>query len=554
MSVGSYPGRIQTLSVRSRLRPRRAAAVATALGAVCVVVLAIVWIASSTIGGRERERTDLRLETEVRSAAAEFQAEVAKADTRAGSLAASPALQRAVERHDRETARALIGAQPGVALYRGNRLWLGQVPQPAVTRTVAIAAHGARVGRVVGFVPLDESLTRLLASRVDLAGSDSFALLRGADATSAVTDRVVTLRHSGRAARAYTVPLVQRPVAVALRGIAPKSAVAARTHRRVLWLVLALLASAANLAVTLYAWRAARRERIPQPRPRRGRDVRQVLALVGDALASTHEPDRLLPVILHAAMEATGARAGVVLRGEREAAREGDLPHASAHGLQLELTPEGSDEDVRLFLYPSAGAFDEGTVALAHSLAAQAAVALENARLHGIVKRQAVTDELTGVANRRSFLETLDNELRRAQRFGSPLGLVFADLDNFKLVNDRYGHQAGDDVLRAFADVVRGRIREIDLAARLGGEEFAVLLPETDAAGARALAESLRAAVAELVIWIGPNAIRVTASFGVAAYPETDGADELMTAADLALYSAKRQGKNRVIAVGPDGA
>lgn len=554
MSAGSYTGRIEPLSVRSRLRPRRAAAVAIALCAVSLGVLAIVWIAASAIGGRERERTDLRLQTEVRSAAAEFQAEVAQADTRAGSLAALPGLQRAVERNDRATARALVGTQPGIALYRANSLWLGSVPAQAVTRTVAIAAHGTRLGRVVGFVPLDEALARWLASRVGVAGSDSLALVRGRDASSVVTNRVVTLRSGGRRVRAFSVPLVARPVAIALRGTAPTSATSARTHRRVLWLVLALVASAATLAVTLYAWSAARRDGVAQRRRRRGRDVRQVLALVGDALASTHEPAKLLPVILHAAMEATGASAGVILRGEREAAREGDLPHASTQGLQLDLTPEGSTEDVRLFLYPGAGAFDEGTVALARSLAAQAAVALENAHLHTIVKRQAVTDELTGLANRRSFLETLETELRRAQRFGSPLGLVFADLDNFKLVNDRFGHQAGDDVLRAFGAVLQGRIREIDLAARLGGEEFAVLLPETDATGSRALAEDLRAAVAGLVIESGPHAIRVTASFGVAAFPETDGADELMTAADLALYSAKRQGKNRVIAVGPNGA
>ena len=554
MSAGSYTGRIQPLSVRSRLRPRRAAAVAIAFCAVCLAALAILWIVVSAIGGREREHTDLRLQTEVRSAAAEFQAEVAKADTRAGSLAASPALQRAAERNDRETARALIGNPSGVALFRANGLWLGSVPQQAVTRTVAIASRGTRFGRVVGYVPLDESLARRLASRVGVARSDSLALVRDGAASSAVMNRVVALRLSGRAVRAFTVPLVEHPVAVALRGTAPTSAAAARTHRRVLWLVLALIASLATLAVTLYAWSAARRDGATQRRPRRARDARQVLALVGDALASTHEPNKLLPVILHAAMEATGASAGVILRGEREAAREGDLPHASTHGLQLDLTPDGSDENVRLFLYPSAGAFDDGTVALARSLAAQATVALENAHLHTIVKRQAVTDELTGLANRRSFLETLETELRRAQRFGSPLGLVFADLDNFKLVNDRFGHQAGDDVLRAFAGVLQGRIREIDLAARLGGEEFAVLLPETDASGSRALAEDLRAAVTDLVIESGSHAIRVTASFGVAAFPETDGADELMTAADLALYSAKRQGKNRVIAVGPNGA
>ena len=119
-------------------------------------------------------------------------------------------------------------------------------------------------------------------------------------------------------------------------------------------------------------------------------------------------------------------------------------------------------------------------------------------------------------------------------------------------MNDRFGHQAGDEVLRAFADVLQGRIRGIDLAARLGGEEFAILLPETDAPGAEALAENLRLAVAKLSVPIGSEEIHITASFGVAAFPESQGADELMTAADLALYSAKRHGKDRVVTVNPE--
>ena len=130
--------------------------------------------------------------------------------------------------------------------------------------------------------------------------------------------------------------------------------------------------------------------------------------------------------------------------------------------------------------------------------------------------------------------------------------MIVADLDDFKNVNDRFGHQAGDEVLRSFAEVLQGRIRGIDLAARLGGEEFAILLPETDAAGAEALAENLRLAVANLAVPIGDEQIRVTASFGVAAFPESHSADDLMTAADLALYSAKRHGKDRVVTVNPE--
>jgi len=187
------------------------------------------------------------------------------------------------------------------------------------------------------------------------------------------------------------------------------------------------------------------------------------------------------------------------------------------------------------------------TRALAQSLSAQASIALENARLHGIVQRQAITDELTELANRRYFMEKLETELRRAERFDEPLALVFADLDDFKRVNDRFGHHVGDEVLRAFADVLRKRVRTIDLGARLGGEEFAVLLIETDLKGAEALAESLRVAVEALEVRVvGGPPVHVTASFGIAAYPQTHAADELMTAADLALYRAKREGKNRV--------
>jgi diguanylate cyclase (GGDEF)-like protein len=162
---------------------------------------------------------------------------------------------------------------------------------------------------------------------------------------------------------------------------------------------------------------------------------------------------------------------------------------------------------------------------------------------------------LTELANRRYFMETLEAELRRAERFNEPLALVFADLDDFKRVNDRFGHNVGDDVLRAFADVVRGRVRAIDLGARLGGEEFAVLLLETDLNGAEALAEGLRVAVAAFEVRVvDGEPVHVTASFGVAAYPETHGADELMKAADRALYRAKREGKNRVIVSRPPPA
>jgi len=269
------------------------------------------------------------------------------------------------------------------------------------------------------------------------------------------------------------------------------------------------------------------------------------VALVGDALASTHNPDRLLPVILHAAMETTGAARGRVLQDGRVTAEEGGA--AAGRPLRLVLDDDDSVGEIVLEIWPESGSFDSRTRALAKSLAAQAAIALENARLHSIVQRQAITDELTDLPNRRRFTETLDTELRRAERFGESLALVFADLDDFKRVNDRYGHQIGDRVLRTFADCLKKRVRVIDVAARLGGEEFAVLLVETDLTGALALAESLREGVSRLEVPVGEGeSITITASFGVAAYPQARTADELLAAADAALYQAKREGKNTV--------
>jgi diguanylate cyclase (GGDEF)-like protein len=124
---------------------------------------------------------------------------------------------------------------------------------------------------------------------------------------------------------------------------------------------------------------------------------------------------------------------------------------------------------------------------------------------------------------------------------------VLVDLDDFKLVNDRFGHQTGDEVLRALGDVFRAGLRDVDLAARLGGEEFAVLLPETDYPGAAGVAERLRASLASLDL-DAPDGEQfgVTASFGVAVYPEAQTVDELLSTADTALYRAKAEGKNRV--------
>ena len=182
-------------------------------------------------------------------------------------------------------------------------------------------------------------------------------------------------------------------------------------------------------------------------------------------------------------------------------------------------------------------------------LAGQAVVSIENASLHETVERQAVTDELTGLANVRAFTSVLDREIERRRRFDHPVGLVMIDLDDFKRVNDTYGHQQGDEVLAHVAWVLRDASRDLDTVARYGGEELAVVLPQTDGSGAAQLAERMRRAIERLRIpRVGASGtIEVTASFGVASAPE-NGADrnELIAAADAALYAAKTGGKNRV--------
>ena len=171
------------------------------------------------------------------------------------------------------------------------------------------------------------------------------------------------------------------------------------------------------------------------------------------------------------------------------------------------------------------------------------------------VASQATTDSLTGLANRWAFDEELALEWRRAERVGDPLALILADIDNFKAVNDRYGHQVGDRVLRKVGEILSANVRQVDLAARYGGEEFAVVVPETDLLGAIQLADRLRVALESEEIELPDGSrITVTSSFGVAVKADLPRAEELVAGADEALYAAKRAGKNRVVPDLPKGA
>jgi diguanylate cyclase (GGDEF)-like protein len=303
---------------------------------------------------------------------------------------------------------------------------------------------------------------------------------------------------------------------------------------------LAVLSSAFN---DMAAELQARRDELAEERAR----VREAISRLGAALAATHDLAVLLPVVVESAVEATGAAGGVLVQDGREAARAG-APETGGTPLEISLGEAGGGGT--LVLFPVDGGFPEESADLARSLAAQATVALENARLHRRVERQALTDGLTELANRRHLDEALASEIGRVGRFGGSLALIYADLDDFKAINDSHGHQAGDDVLRAFADVLRRAVREIDVPARHGGEEFAVLAPETDIEGAIRLAERIREEFASASVETVAGPVAVTASFGVASFPDEPGLAELFAAADRALYQAKRAGKNCVVAAG----
>ena len=173
------------------------------------------------------------------------------------------------------------------------------------------------------------------------------------------------------------------------------------------------------------------------------------------------------------------------------------------------------------------------------------------ASYHEEIYQLATHDALTELYNRRHFIEMADKEIARAMRHGRPLSLCIVDVDLFKPVNDRYGHISGDDVLRQIGALLKRQARNDDLAARIGGEEFALLLPECDAEAARVFADRLREAIAAAPFAPGGEPQRITVSIGIAELTATrDTRPALMAAADTALYRAKSEGRNRVCVEG----
>ncbi|MEO8329647.1 MAG: diguanylate cyclase, partial [Candidatus Nanopelagicales bacterium] len=334
--------------------------------------------------------------------------------------------------------------------------------------------------------------------------------------------------------------------------------------------------------------------------------LRANMGRFGEALSATHDLDTLLPVVLETAMSSVGAGAGMVLLGDEH----GGLTVQSEHGMRTRglAVPDavvlgegllgsvaasgltlrgriGSDEELQpatnepqsgqvmavplrrnphvfgviaLFAPNDSDEFDAAGESALQALSGQAAVAVENVMLHSEAQRASTTDSLTGLWNFRYLTVSLNREIERALRFDRSLALLMLDLDHFKNVNDTYGHQRGDEVLREFSERVKGEIREVDTLARYGGEEFVLVLPETTSDGASRLADRICQAIRARPFGdryadaASDELIVVTVSIGAAVFPNhADTASTLLRAADRALYTAKRAGRDRWVVAEP---
>jgi diguanylate cyclase (GGDEF)-like protein len=527
----------------------------------------------------ETRRVDASLEAGLRAAAGEYGERLDAASNRAEKLAADPRVARALRTRDRAALALLVPRPPA---------------GPAAVESITVVDHGRTLGTIPFGVTLDRQLLRSIGSGFG-PGERLVAVRFGRIVAGRGTGEALTVRPGtpsrvtvdGRAFRALGTSQLGGRQGVTFVALSPQAAIDAAADAAQRNVIGALLASLVLFSIAAYLLgrsvvgtlrrlagaadaiaggtlhqrvdvqgndefaqlgRAFNRmaaeleQRMRELEMERVR-VNDALARFGEALTATHDAGQLVRIVVESAVEATGAFGGVVLGPDGELARSGN-PDAGQERYALPLRVGTSDFGMLVLSGPS---FDASQVDAAMSLTGQVAVALENARLHAIVEHQALVDSLTGLANRRSLEEKLRAELARSARFDESMCLVLADLDNFKLVNDRYGHAVGDEVLKEFAAVLAETVRESDAAGRWGGEEFALVLSGTDLSGGLRLAERARTALeARTVLLPDGSRLAVTASFGVAAFPDVPERDLLLEAADSALYEAKRAGKNQV--------
>jgi diguanylate cyclase (GGDEF)-like protein len=560
--------------------------------------LAAAFWGFSTVAGRsETRRVDARLQASLRATLAGYQDELVAADAAAARLARNPAFQRALLKRDRAALERLLRGQPRLSVEAAGGFRVGKRDATAAKRQVAVVGPGGVRGAVIASVPLDAALVRRLEIRSGLESDDHVVLTEGGRIVAGprgvsarldlLSGKPRTVSLGGTRYRTLVAGTLDEQPRATLGVISPQARIDAANRAAMKRLLIGLIASLVLVACVAYvegyaivrtirrlvdAARAIARGDLQQRVPVQGRDelallgrtfnqmafqlqtrldelqaergrLRDVISRFGEALGATHDGNQLMRLIVEAAVEATSASGGVLVGTSGEVVKAG-YPDRGPERIEVPLRA-GTLDFGSLMLFGDAFGDEDRMTAV--SLASHAVVALDNARLHRIVERQALVDGLTGLANRRQCEETLADELARVERFGGPLAVVVADLDWFKDINDRYGHPAGDAVLRELAVLLQETLRDIDLAGRWGGEEFLLILPGTDLDGGAQVAERIRVALAgRIVLSADGTPIPVTASFGVAATPAGTTASELFAAADAAMYEAKRAGKNRV--------
>ena len=546
----------------------------------------------------ETRTVDAQLQAALRAGSAAYAEEIAYTRELAAGFAADLRVRDALARAELPELEAVVRSSSRIRFDANGKFAVGRKYPVAVERSASIVTTDGRLlGRVIASLPLDQTLVDRLRASAGLRLGQRLALVDDGRIVAASPGlggrlelplddpRVVAV--GGTRFRALATKTSTFDTGLRLAVLSPQEWIES-ANRSGWWRLLAALATSlaliagvayvlgqsivATLRRLVAAARGLAEGRLSERVPVRGRDefarlgsafnemaeqlqerledleaerrrLRDVTIRFGEALASTHDVEQLLRAIVETAVESTRAGGGHVTGPDGRIVQVGD-PDAGPKRVELPMQVGGTSFG-SLVLYGSE--FRVLDVETASFLVGHAVIALENARLHRILEQQALVDALTGLANRRAAEQALTVELARAVRFGSPLSLVFADLDHFKQVNDRFGHPSGDLVLRELAAVLAATVREIDLAARWGGEEFCLILPGTDLAGAVGLAERVRTALAERAILTAEGApLHVTASFGVAGHPPLASAEELIASADAALYDAKRRGRNCV--------
>jgi diguanylate cyclase (GGDEF)-like protein len=541
-----------------RGRAIRAPRVAALALVVLAAALALLWLVGRTLDRSSTTASNSQLVADLQVARTTFESDVAAATRKAAALAHMPSVEAALASGDTVALQALATAHPDTLLISAGGRQRGSLAPLGVRRIAEVVSGGRTIGRVVTDAPLDSTFLARLRAHLPTGTHDVIVVTdRGRVATGPLpagltlsADSPRDVHAQGNRYRALSSPLVSDRPDLRIVALAPEDASFVSAWR----LPLAVLATLVALGVLLIVSSVLLRGQNSMSRVPRATDEpidepaeqRQEVSieLLGEKLAETNDVEALLRVILDAAIKATGAEGGRVARAGEPGSRVGESGNEM---LRVPLETDEPEGNSSLLLYPPPSGFTAEAAEIAHWLGAHANTAIKDARFHRVAQESGTNDELTGLANRRHFTSMLQREFARAERLAAPLSVVLSDLDDFKAVSARLVNRSGDELLRAYAAALKRCSREIDVAARIGGEKFGLLLPQTDAAGARQVAERLRS---ELQVEELPAP--VTASFGIASYPQARSAEELLMSADACLRRAKESGKDQIVLA--DGA